>query len=147
MATDRVLFQPFLASMLRDRRISVGILAALGVHMTLVMFDLPGWPCPIRQALNIPCPGCGLSRAARLLLRGSWDRALEVHVFAPVFVLGLLALGVSLLLPSRLYADLIARLDRFERIVPIIALILASIVMYWALRMLFFSDRLYMLVM
>jgi hypothetical protein len=140
-------FQPVMSTLLRDRRFCAGIVAALGVHMALVMFDLPGWPCPIRQTLNFPCPGCGLSRAARLLLRGSWERALEVHLLAPLFVLGILALLLALLLPSQLYAAWVARLERFERVVPIIAVALALIVMYWAFRMLFFRNNLYILVM
>jgi hypothetical protein len=52
---------------------------ALGWHFDLL-------PCPWASLLGIPCPGCGLGRAAALLLRGELGSALLLHPLSPVLV-------------------------------------------------------------
>lgn len=55
--------------------------AALGLAWH---FDL--LPCPWASLLGIPCPGCGLSRAAALLVRGDLEGALRLHPLSPLLV-------------------------------------------------------------
>lgn len=43
-------------------------------------------PCPFAVLLSLPCPGCGLSRAARQLLQGDVQGALALHPLSPVVV-------------------------------------------------------------
>lgn len=46
-----------------------------------------GWlVCPIAAFFSVPCPGCGLTRAALLLAAGDWNGALRVHPLAPLLV-------------------------------------------------------------
>ena len=47
-------------------------------------FDL--LPCPGAALFGVPCPGCGLSRAASLLLHGDLQGALLLHPLSPVLV-------------------------------------------------------------
>ena len=39
--------------------------------------------CPFRGLTGVPCPGCGLTRAAGALLRGRFTDALHVHPLIP----------------------------------------------------------------
>jgi hypothetical protein len=140
-------FQPAFTELLRQRQLCAAIVAALGVHMALILFDMPGWPCPVRQAFNFPCPGCGLSRAAKLLLRGSWERALEVHAFAPVFLLGLIFIALSLVLPIPLRTRTFGAMEWLERRAPIVWGVAILALLYYVVRLSFFREQLYMYVL
>ncbi len=37
------------------------------------------WPCPVYTLLHVPCPSCGLTRAARLAAHGELAAATHVH--------------------------------------------------------------------
>jgi len=66
--------------------------AALGVALMLC-FDL--WHCPVAELLAVPCPGCGMSRAALALATGDLPRAVALHPLSPLVLpwLGLVAAG------------------------------------------------------
>jgi hypothetical protein len=51
----------------------------LGLAALLVA--VPGLPsfCPLRVLLHVPCPSCGLTRAARLALGGDFVAASRLH--------------------------------------------------------------------
>jgi hypothetical protein len=51
-----------------------------------VLVAVPGIPslCPMRRILHVPCPSCGLTRAARLALGGDWGSATRTHPLWPV---------------------------------------------------------------
>lgn len=63
-----------------------GAALALGWHFELL-------PCPWASLFGIPCPGCGLSRAAALLVHGDLQGALRLHPLAPLLVPLLLAVS------------------------------------------------------
>ena len=73
-------------------------LIVCGVLLAVVLFIvLPGIPavCPMRLLLHVPCPSCGLTRAARSLLHADVAGATRMHplwwfVFPYVGVLALL---------------------------------------------------------
>ena len=44
--------------------------------------------CPLRRFAGIPCPGCGSTRAAMLLLRGEFAAAVQMNPLAVVLSLG-----------------------------------------------------------
>lgn len=62
------------------------------------------WPCPVRFILGVPCPACGITRAARLVVKGDFTEATHIHplvwlvvpvvaAFAIVEVVGLARTG------------------------------------------------------
>jgi hypothetical protein len=40
-------------------------------------------PCLVLAATGVPCPGCGMTRAAASLLRGEWTAMWRFHPLAP----------------------------------------------------------------
>jgi hypothetical protein len=49
--------------------------------LAILLVWVPGIPsfCPMRLMLHVPCPSCGLTRAARLVLAGDWGGATRMH--------------------------------------------------------------------
>jgi len=141
------LFNPILAPILESYRTCLVIVGAAVLHAGLVMLDLPGWPCPMRAYLGIPCPGCGLSRAISALLRGDWETSFALHAFAPFFVLALILMTGVILLPPAQRHRLISYIARIERYTGITAILLLGLVFYWLIRMLFFREAFMQLVM
>jgi hypothetical protein len=126
-----------LASLLRDRRVSLGVAAVAAVQVAGVAAGVGGWPCPLKGALGIPCPGCGLTRATVSLLRGEFAASLGAHAFAPVLLVGLAALAVAGLLPAtprEAFANLVGR---FERRTKVTYVVLGAMLLYWSVRLLF----------
>lgn len=79
----------------RTRRLTLAALAGLGVALVLY-FGL--WHCPVAGLLGVPCPGCGLTRAAEALFALELRRAFELHPLSPLLVpWAALAFGAALL--------------------------------------------------
>jgi hypothetical protein len=126
-----------LASLLRDRRVSLGVTALAAAQVACVAAGVGGWPCPLKAATGIPCPGCGLTRASVSLLRGDFAASFGAHAFAPLLLVGLVALAVSGLLPAagrEAFASLVAR---FERRTKAAYVVLGALLLYWSVRLLF----------
>ena len=130
------LFEPVLAPLLGERRAAALLLAASVLQVGLVATGLPGWPCPIKAFLGIPCPGCGLSIAVVYLLHGQWENALHSHAFAPFFLFGFVLAAVVSALPGDTHRQAVAGVARLERRTGIVAFLLLGLVAYWALRLL-----------
>jgi hypothetical protein len=95
-----------------------------------------GWQCPIRAALGIPCPGCGLTHATMLLFQGKWRDSLSEHAFAPFFLLGLVLVAVVSLLPGKWRDSVVNLVTVVERRTGITALVLIALMGYWGIRLL-----------
>lgn len=126
-----------ISPVLRDRRFTAALVGATGLHVALVSLSLPSWECPFFRLTGVPCPGCGLSRAVLLLLKGNVGAAVRYHAFAPIFVLAFIALLLSILLPKSIIQPAIARAELTERKTGLTALILAGLILYWLARLLF----------
>jgi len=126
--------EALLFSVLKSRRVCLGLAAAGALHVVLLVWNLPGWPCPLHQVTGLPCPGCGLGRAAVLCLRGEWARGLEVHAFAPVALGFLLLVAISAILPAGWRAPWLAVVRSFEERAPVAPLVLGALLFYWMLR-------------
>jgi hypothetical protein len=68
----------------RDR--SVAAAPFLGVAALLAIQPSDDGPtiCPIALLTGVPCPGCGMTRAASALLRGDLTLALDYHPLIPL---------------------------------------------------------------
>lgn len=74
--------------------VALGVLAASALWVPETLPDLP--LCPFRALLDLPCPGCGLTRAFTCIAHGRWAEAWAYNALAfPLF--GVTAL---LLLPG-----------------------------------------------
>ena len=131
----RIIFTPVLAAIVGDRRMALVLVAAFAILLCLTCLGLPGWQCPIRASLGIPCPGCGLSRAMGLLIQGEWQTALSTHMFAPVFMAGLILVGVAALLPGHIRRRLVVVIARVEERTGFVFFLLMGVIGYWILRL------------
>ena len=126
-----------LASLLRDRRVSLVLAGVAAAQVLGVATGVGGWPCPLKAALGIPCPGCGLTRASVALLRGEFAAAFGLHAFAPVLLIGLAAAAVAGFLPAARREAFAAALARFERRTKAAYVVLGAMLLYWSVRLLF----------
>ena len=127
-------FTPVLAPLLQNRRL-ICIFAAVGVaQLILVATGWNGWQCPIRSAFGIICPGCGLSTAMTLLVKGHWAEAVRMHVFAPLFLMVLVFMAAAIALPAVYLKRLSAGVAALEHKTGITAIMMLGMVLYWLLR-------------
>jgi hypothetical protein len=117
-----------------NRRL-IGIFLGAGLtQLILVAAGMNAWQCPIKSTFGIPCPGCGLTTAMALLVRGQWATAIEMHVFAPLFLVVLAAMVVAISLPGVYLRKLSTAVAVLERKRGITAIVLLGMVLYWLLR-------------
>ncbi|MCU0548017.1 MAG: DUF2752 domain-containing protein [Leptolyngbya sp. Prado105] len=136
-----------LATLVRSRKICLGLIGLGLLHFSLLTLGLPSWQCPIRAGLGVPCPGCGLSRATIEFMHGHIDHALEIHAFAPLVVLVIGLMGSAIVLPQSRHSKLVHLLERLESRNRLTILLIGSLLGYWLVRFLFFREMLYQLVM
>lgn len=134
--TAEILFRPTLATILRDRRLASAISGVAALQLILGLFHLPGWVCPFFQGLGIPCPGCGLTRAAVSLFRGDWKQAITMHAFAPVLLIALAIISFCVVAPRNQSAYVAAKTELFERYTGITNVLLFGLILYWLARLL-----------
>ena len=126
---------PILAPMLQNRRL-VLILTGLGVgQLALAASGLGGWRCPIKATIDVPCPGCGMTTAIKLLLEEDWVGAVQMHAFAPLVLMVLVLMAVAGILPGNYHRKLSAGIASLERHTGIFTIGLISMVVYWLLRL------------
>lgn len=127
-------FSPILAATLKKRWL-ISIIAGVSVlQVVMVAAGLGGWRCPIHSVLNITCPGCGLSTAVVLLIKGNWQSSIQVHAFAPLMAGVLVFLTVTRMLPTAMQLEVIGWIAALEKRTGIAAICLMSMVVYWLLR-------------
>ena len=130
-------FTPVLAPMIQHRML-VSVLSALAIlQVALTILDLPGWRCPLELLLGLPCPGCGMTTALALLIKGGWQSAIQIHAFSPLFLLLILILAVSGALPVAYRQKFAQGVDRIEKHTGISIIVIAGLIGYWAIRLYF----------
>lgn len=127
-------FKPVLGPLIQRRWI-VALLATIVIAMVASSAaGITTWQCPLRSALGVPCPGCGLTRAMVLLVGGNWQAAIALHAFAPVALMIGVLLAAGSALPVKWQQKVAARVTDFERRTGIAALLILSALIYWILR-------------
>jgi hypothetical protein len=126
--------------LLRDRKFALVVAGTAGVQIALVSLNLPGWQCPFFRVTGIPCPGCGLTRAVILLLKGDLQASLRFHAFAPFVLLTALALILVLLLPRSITQPAISKVAMLEQKTGFTVIILVGLILYWLARLLFLQT-------
>src|SRR5690242_14957719 len=97
--------------------------AAPASWQAAIASDGPG--CPFRAITGIECPFCGMTRATLAIGRGDLHAALALHPFAPVVLLGILAL-LAVIVAGR--SEVLVRGARPYAL-------LGAIILIWALRL------------
>ena len=128
-------YKPFFAPLLQKRRIALILLCAATLQIVLISAGLRGWQCPIHTTLGIPCPGCGLTTAITLLIKGDWQRAIHTHAFAPVFLFAFVLMGIVSILPENLHHKAVLQIAAIEKHTAFAAYVLLGIVIYWIFRL------------
>lgn len=72
-----------------------GLLGAVILHVWVPESGPEGSICFSRRVLDLPCPGCGLTRAFAHLAKGEWTAALVAHPFAPVLAIEILLIWLA----------------------------------------------------
>ena len=129
-----------ISPLLRDRKFASVVAGTAGVQIALVSLSLPGWVCPFFRLTGIPCPGCGLTRAVILLLKGDLQASLHFHAFAPILLLTALALILVLLLPRSITQPAISKVEMLEQQTGFTVIILVGLILYWLARLLFLQT-------
>ena len=72
------------------------LLGPLGIlAFAAILFFAPfgfRWPCPLKSLAGVPCPTCGMTRAARLAAHGDFAGATHMH---PLWFVVLPLLGIA----------------------------------------------------
>lgn len=89
-----------LRALLGSRSLAAATLGGVAAYfLVLFLLGLPIHRCPFHALTGHPCPGCGLSRAGLLLLKGEWSAMWRMHPFAPYFAAWAVLLAGAALLP------------------------------------------------
>jgi hypothetical protein len=111
---------------------------ATAVAVVAALFVLSvGWRCPIQLATGYPCPTCGMTRALRLVLRGDFAAATQLHP-----LVWLTVPAVALLVTAEIvgYAQT-AELGGSRRVRGSSAVMLATATLLFTLWLLRFAGR------
>ncbi len=105
------------------------------LHLALASAGLPFWTCPLQSTIGLPCPGCGLSRACLALLSGDVPRAMHLHAFAPLLIVGIPALIAWTFLSAKHRTRLARTATTLDRKWHIGWLLLIALLAYWLVRL------------
>ncbi len=126
--------EPWMANMLRDRKLCVVLLTVSGIIAAAHALGISLWRCPFHVCTSLPCPGCGMTRGIVAILQGHWHEAWGHHPFAIVFLAGwLVFLGVTMS-PERHRNTAIERIAAVERATGITLVVLFLFVVYGLTR-------------
>jgi hypothetical protein len=128
------LFAPVLGPLMQKRWIIILLAALTAVQVALTAAGTIAWQCPLKSTLGVEGPGCGLTRAMVLFVQGQWKTAIDLHVFAPIFLGAGIFLAIGSILPAGLQQKIAYRIAAFERRTGVVALLVVSILIYWILR-------------
>lgn len=81
------------------------------------------------------------------LAEGDWQRAIAIHAFAPVLLVGLVLIIAGAILPPAYKLQLQKQIERLEQRMGITLLLISLFMVYWLVRIIFFNKELYRLVM
>lgn len=68
----------------RTLNIILKLIPELILAVTIIAIIFGEYVCPFYYLFNIPCPGCGMTRACKSLLRLDFGRALDYNYLFPI---------------------------------------------------------------
>ncbi|MBQ4262916.1 MAG: DUF2752 domain-containing protein [Bacilli bacterium] len=114
------------------------IITLLIVLITAIIFYYFGIRfCPLFNLFHIPCPGCGLTRALKLLLKGKILESLKYNILIlPISIIVIIYVILLLIKKEHLIENFA---KKHKKIIIVIAIILTLIT--WIINI--FNDKLY----
>lgn len=112
------------------------LLAALAAGLGLVA-TLDVTVCPFANLTGLPCPGCGMTRAALALLGGDLTAAMALHPLSPIAVpvaFAFSAAGAVRFVAPHLRFDPLVRLERQGGALFLLATV--ALLLVWGFRFL-----------
>ncbi len=85
------------------KRVFDAIAAAAAIALLYVVFSLTGVGCPIKYVTGVSCPGCGMTRAWKSLLRLDFAKAAQYHPLWFLPIPGALLFIFRNRIPKKLY--------------------------------------------
>ena len=109
-------------------------LAVLGAILGFYLWNpWVAFPCPVRAALHLPCPGCGMTRALGEFAHGHFAAATALHPLVWI-VMPLAALAMTIECVSYVRTGEFARLSRIRTARAVAATTFALLVIVWIAR-------------
>ena len=130
-----LLLKPWMAPLMRQRALCRWTLVTVLVLFVGSLMSWSLWPCPFAELMELPCPGCGMTRAMMAMLRGDWWLVMRLHPFAPFFALTGGFCGLVSLMPRDIAGRVAAKVEVFERRTRLPALVLLLFACFGLLRM------------
>jgi hypothetical protein len=126
---------PFLAPVLRDRRLCLFFTAAPALLAVASVLGLELWHCPFHRLTGLDCPGCGMTRAGAAMLTGDFRQALAHHPLAPALALVAALMAAAAVMPAPWRERLAAAVGRVERQFPVVAVFLLAFLAFGVARL------------
>ncbi len=73
----------------KKTKIKMGIICALKISLAFIIIFF-FYKCPFKLLFDIPCPGCGMTRAYKALLQLDFVAAFEYHLLFPLPILAVI---------------------------------------------------------
>ena len=76
-----------------------------GIGIFVFLFTKVSFPCFFKRFLHIPCPGCGMTRALRELIKFHFFKAFSLNIMSIPFAIFLICFNILL------FIDIIKKTD------------------------------------
>lgn len=103
------------------------VILILGLALTLSSFNVRS--CPIFILFKIPCPGCGLTRAVKLILKGQIIASLEYSILPIPLLIAIIIYTIFYFVNKELLLKIVKKYDKF-----IITLTILITIIIWIIN-------------
>jgi Protein of unknown function (DUF2752) len=120
----------------RARAIRAAVLVGFVWTIAALPFVFGMMRCPTAQLFQVPCPGCGMTRAFQLLVRGEVRASLAMHALAVPTALAQVALAVASIAASLRFGApwSLVRAGWGRAIVGFVGLVMVGDLVFWLAR-------------
>lgn len=99
------------------------VILIIGLALTLNFFKIR--TCPIFILFKVPCPGCGITRAVSLILKGQIIASLEYNILPIPLLLAMITYTIFYIFNKELLQKLV---KKYEKLIIALSIILTIIV-------------------
>lgn len=126
-----------IAPIIRIRGAAIAFAVLPLIFMLLNISELFIWKCPFYEYLNIPCLGCGMTRACKALIQGGFIEAFYLHPFSFILITGWIILTIIILLPENPRKTTINKLEIVESKTGIVYILFFVFLFFGLARLIF----------